>query len=266
MFNRLLCFSFLCVCAMLAAFAAPTATTPTFPVPKDGLVIWLDASDTATLTLQGTSVSAWKDKSGSGITAAQTDATLCPQLIKNALNTQAAVRFNGTTQYLDLGNKGELAQEYTIIAVLQATQLAQQEAYFTNRQFFYEGESSPLYLGFTQNQPFAYYNTASTSFVLGKDSGISANVPFLQTLQASAKTKTVTFFVNGGRVNETKDITNLATRVLGGYLGFDAETKDHFGGDLAEFIVYTRLLTDAERKQVEGYLLKKYGLTAAPAN
>ena len=34
-------------------------------------------------------------------------------------------------------------------------------------------------------------------------------------------------------------------------------------GDLAEFIVYARTLTDPERMQVEDYLAKKYGVTVA---
>jgi hypothetical protein len=34
-------------------------------------------------------------------------------------------------------------------------------------------------------------------------------------------------------------------------------------GDLAEFIVYARVLSDRERMQVEDYLAKKYGVTVA---
>jgi hypothetical protein len=34
-------------------------------------------------------------------------------------------------------------------------------------------------------------------------------------------------------------------------------------GDLAELIVYARILSDQERMQVEDYLAKKYGITIA---
>ena len=34
-------------------------------------------------------------------------------------------------------------------------------------------------------------------------------------------------------------------------------------GDLAELVVYARILNDQERMQVEDYLAKKYGVTVA---
>ncbi|HEX3111588.1 MAG TPA: hypothetical protein VHU41_20980, partial [Thermoanaerobaculia bacterium] len=53
--------------------------------------------------------------------------------------------------------------------------------------------------------------------------------------------------------------------------GTGTSYSEYWNGDIAEVIVYGRILSDAERTQVEDYLAKKYGLTltrtapAAPA-
>jgi hypothetical protein len=46
------------------------------------------------------------------------------------------------------------------------------------------------------------------------------------------------------------------------YLGNTGPSYDeHWKGDLAEIIVYARVVNDQERMQVEDYLAKKYGVT-----
>jgi hypothetical protein len=48
------------------------------------------------------------------------------------------------------------------------------------------------------------------------------------------------------------------------YIGGTGTSFNQFWkGDIAEMIVYARVLTDAERTQVEDYLAKKYGVTVA---
>src|ERR1700748_1258223 len=64
------------------------STTPVPPVPPfnpsdiAGLTLWLDASDSSTLTLNGTNVSQWNDKSGNGNNATQ--ATMVSQPVYGA--------------------------------------------------------------------------------------------------------------------------------------------------------------------------------------
>ena len=46
------------------------------------------------------------------------------------------------------------------------------------------------------------------------------------------------------------------------YIGGTGTSFNQFWkGDIAEIIVYARVLTDAERAKVEDYLAKKYGVT-----
>jgi hypothetical protein len=43
--------------------------------------------------------------------------------------------------------------------------------------------------------------------------------------------------------------------------GTGTSFEQYWKGDIAEMIVYARVLTDAERSKVEDYLAKKYGVT-----
>jgi hypothetical protein len=63
------------------------------PATIDGLQVWLDASDTATLTVESGAVSEWRDKSGNGFHARQAVAALRPLLKGDGLNGRPTVAF-----------------------------------------------------------------------------------------------------------------------------------------------------------------------------
>jgi hypothetical protein len=70
-------------------------TEPVLPV-KTGLIMWYDASNTASITLSGSSVTQWNDLSGNGRHAS---GGVSPQYIPNALNGRGAVDFGNPSQY-----------------------------------------------------------------------------------------------------------------------------------------------------------------------
>ena len=71
-------------------------------------------------------------------------------------------------------------------------------------------------------------------------------------------------YVNGtqvaGLTGKLAAIANTGSQALIG-----RGTSTYFSGDIAEIIVYTRALPDAERQQVDQYLLAKYNLQSTPA-
>ncbi len=81
---------------------------------KDGLVLWLDASDPDNFKCEvNGAVILWKDISGKGNDVAISDESSRPKVVDKAINKLDAVRFNGA-QFLKLQNairerKGELA-------------------------------------------------------------------------------------------------------------------------------------------------------------
>lgn len=83
--NITLCFALLLTPLLHAA-------TPVAGPSRDGLRLWLDASDAGTLDVQSNAVTRWRDKSGAGNDAV---ATGQPQLLLRDFNGRAAVRFSG---------------------------------------------------------------------------------------------------------------------------------------------------------------------------
>ncbi|MFM6254192.1 MAG: hypothetical protein ACKPEQ_34470, partial [Dolichospermum sp.] len=57
--------------------------------------LWLDAADSSTITLNGSTVSQWNDKSGNGRNAIQATATNQPAYTANGLNGKPVLTFDG---------------------------------------------------------------------------------------------------------------------------------------------------------------------------
>jgi len=77
---------------------APAAWTP---AELTDLALWLDAADSSTITLNGSTVSQWDDKSGNNNNASQATATLQPSLSGNDIIFDGADDgFNLTSQVL----------------------------------------------------------------------------------------------------------------------------------------------------------------------
>ncbi|MFM6272695.1 MAG: hypothetical protein ACKPFA_40420, partial [Dolichospermum sp.] len=62
--------------------------------------LWLDAADSSTITLNGSTVSQWNDKSGNGRNAIQATATNQPAYTANGLNGKPVLTFDGINDFL----------------------------------------------------------------------------------------------------------------------------------------------------------------------
>jgi hypothetical protein len=80
--------------------AAPTITDPnappnTTPIPlRKGCCLWLDATDTSTLTITSNKVSKWVDKSTNAFQFVQNTSTNQPTYTANSQNGKATITFN----------------------------------------------------------------------------------------------------------------------------------------------------------------------------
>lgn len=76
------------------------AQTPS-PVPTNGLVLWLDAADATTMTLDAQNrLQRWSDKSAKANDATVDGAASAPERITNTLNGHSIVRFSGVSGFL----------------------------------------------------------------------------------------------------------------------------------------------------------------------
>jgi hypothetical protein len=80
---------------------------PTFsPLSLTGLQLWLDATDSSSITLNSGNVSEWADKSPEGNDAMQATAISQPAYETAAVNGLTAVTFDGTDDFLDVAIPG----------------------------------------------------------------------------------------------------------------------------------------------------------------
>jgi hypothetical protein len=251
------------IAATLSAALMLSATGWAVPV-TDGMLLWLDASDPATLfqdaaltipAAAGDPIGGWADKSGNGYDATQSDGLLQPFLDATAMNGRPAVRFEGASgDGMLIDDSLSLVRPYTAFIVNQyygATRgrtLQGRDANWLHGLWM--GNISSFAGGFIGGNPVADGNFVYVADTTGTPTGDS------------------TLYVNG--LNMT---VNSAPLDAPGRLGlvsggmFPLEVSD---ADIAEVVIYNRVLDSSELTQVRDFLYAKYDTTTllppAPTN
>jgi hypothetical protein len=234
-----------------------TATLPAnAPIPAQGVLLWLAADDALAAAKDG-KVQTWQNAQVPNVSATAVKPEAAPAAVANALNGHAVVRFDGTNQMLmttiDIGPKR--MPEGTIIAVLSSKTAAPVPL----RKLY--GDDNGGY-----DRAVGLDNRGDKNYTVFTGSGVAgyfqleADKTYVTVDQYSPKE--FSGWVNG-KPALSKTAADWAVEALPNmYLGGTGTSYDEFwNGDLAEVIVYNRLLSDEERKKVEDYLAKKYGLT-----
>lgn len=91
------------------------------PTPVAGLRLWYDASDASTVTLNGSRVSGWDDKSGSGDHLTQASTSIQPLYVLAAQNGLNGILFNSTRDDKLARSLGNINQPHTVFIVSSAT-------------------------------------------------------------------------------------------------------------------------------------------------
>ncbi len=232
-----------------SAFVTPSGSG----VPGDAtenVLLWLRAD--SSLVNDGTNVYGWGDFSGNSNHAT---IGVVPTYSENALNGYGAATFDGTDDYLTLGDILDLTpstDEWSFFSVYNVdngntgTILARGGATDVDRQFQY---------GVTANNFFQIIGGGGTQQGGGTATGqwnISSSV---------TTASEVNSFLSG-----TNDVTS-------GTIGSDTETQDVIlgartggtgfllQGDIAEVVMFYGAVSTSKRRDIETYLALKYGIT-----
>jgi len=264
-----------------------SSIAPFTPTSVTGCQLWLDAADSSTLTLSGSSVTQWNDKSGNQRNFNQPTSGSRPTYVSNGLNNYPIVRFASAF----LSNVGfplyaSASSGMSFFAVFNTTNRNQQTAILAqmlNGTNFTETE-----IGFSYASGTGYSLTNYGSIGLHRGNGavtqtasnaINSNVTYVYSAIASNTGSTpssIGLFLNGTQNTSIDFNTGMSNGFYSPgsypiflnsvYLGARNDRgpiNNYLAGDIAELILYNTVISSTQRQQIEGYLALKWGLTSS---
>jgi hypothetical protein len=239
------------------------------------LALWLDAEDTDSIVLNGSTVSQWSDKSGNNRNASQTSAALQPSYLTTGFNGKPTLETNGN-DILEFGatSLGRNVGGITC-AIVGVHPIAGTFGSNSNEIFIGTGTgASNTRFAFTPNPSASTanryavagrrldgdsYQTASSS----TDSLANRGNQWIRVGQAAYSGGVANHWTDG-----TQDITNEPFQISGVTSDTDSQRASIFGGvnelpagsQLCEIVLTHSTMTDSDRQKLEGYLAWKWNL------
>jgi hypothetical protein len=238
--------------AQADAYVAFVASSP--PVPAEGLSLWLKADSGVTADGSG-NVSQWTDQGVNGFVATQSNGSNEPVLVANASNSEPALQFSGGQTLQGSGNLHVTASGGTTVIAVDTTTAPGDQRYLVTA-----GGSSVA--GQTRNMGYEYgEQTLSTTShdIGGGDAAPGTGVYVVDAATLATDGTDIAFYRNGV---ETGTATTSGTDDVnpGFSVGSYVNNSINWEGNVAEVLVYNRVLTGDEMNQVMVYLADKYGL------
>ena len=226
------------------------------PFPALGLRLWLDGSG---VTQDGGNVSAWADRTPFGNSISQAEADRQPVLHSEGANGQAAVDFDGADDVLGatVNGAGLLSRDTASLFLV----MKQDRASANNAVLGWESNShlNHLDLLFTYNDQLLFdYGNASAG---GRISAPQPerwddlwNLVEVYRTGGSGRVAVAGEIVFSGTFAGELEVDVDGALTVGGVGGL------HYGGAIAEVLVYNRALSDAEVAQLRSVMAAKYDL------
>lgn len=244
-----------------------------------GLRLWLDATDSSTVTTVSGNVSEWKDKSGRGRTFSQTTANNRPALASNVFGSLSAIQFDGANDSLSsTGDSGAFVSPCSFFAVCKKSTNAADGGIFCHdlapNAVWQSYDNLDLWCMTTNS------NGAAIRVLGGQGASLFPGVGAESaTLNSFIVSLVVSGANNSGALrNRTAGTTDTDTDYLfsatpatngcsvgvisacnGGAISY----FHNMNGYIAEIVAYSRALAAAEQDIISRYFANKYGLTLA---
>ena len=217
-----------------------SSVIPILPTQIPGCTLWLDAADSTSMTLSGTSVTSWNDKSGNGYNAS---GGVSPTYSSNV------IQFNGSSYLSTSIPAGSNSASYFFVFSPSTT-----------------GSTVPLGGNALST---AVFIQGSTSIALGD---WNTNVATFSTALNAGTTYIASGMASGGvlsvGINGATMATGSATFSGTGTFTVGAGYTDNrykFLGSIGEIILFNTALSTSQRQLVEQYLGQKWKVSVANA-
>ena len=235
------------------------------PSSISGLELWLDADDSSTITLNGSTVSQWDDKSGNNYHVTQSTASYQPTYNTAQLNGKNVVTFDGNDDHILNDSVASVASgndvPITMFVVFKQLSLGNNEYGVV---FGSSSSIQPLFCMMTNSSQLAAQQRTDAGTLTAAYSSVSSTSAYrVQSIVLSSSNLTV--FNNGTSVASSSFSpaqTTLNTFTLGTWRRSGSMNGIAFlRCDMAEVIIYNSALSTSDRESVESYLSTKWGIS-----
>jgi hypothetical protein len=228
------------------------------PKSISGLLAWYDASDAASVTLNGSNISQLTDKSGNSRNATQSTFVQQPASVAAVQNGRSICRFNGTSRNDELVVSIPMTSAVTLFWLGTPT-TGKNDTYLVCGSG--SGGKPSLISRYLLGSPsvrrdYAYFGGGGDVAVIATSASGFSVVAY--TLVDGGSTI--------GYINGTQTVTYTQSGTMSGLniirLGSTGSSA-YANADLGEFLVWNRVLSTAERQRVERYLGRKWNIAVA---
>ena len=223
-------------------------------LPQDGLQLWLSADKK--VIVDGDYVAQWGDQSGHTTSAIQPDGRRQPRYLADAINGHPVVSFD---RGISMASKLPVSGLSSLTILLVSTSVDPNAAAL-------EPVDAALSWGPSANGGGMFLAPFQKSVRFRFGTGDSDDASAEWSSEATRGKFTVTTLMKAGR-QELLFMNGSPALAQQGRLPVIVNTSEtlHLGGtfqgEIAEIVVYTKILSNAERSQAEQYLINKYGLS-----
>ncbi len=205
----------------------------------------------------GDSIGRWNDINPNILSTARNNAIQAtsanqPQYIRNGMNGLPALKFDGNNDFFSYNGDFLVGSDYTIF-VVEARGSSGINIFISGKESL---TSKMLILGYNPNNQIiqTHYGGDLYKNMPTYTSPISRIHSFV-----FSKTNGRAIYTNSGtgtlNVNQTSPLISYSGPLIGSH-----RNSNYFNGSITEMIFYSRALTNPERKEVEAYLSKKWGI------
>lgn len=223
-----------------------------FSLPvTSNLILHIDASNTNTVTLNGTNVSAITDLSPSPKTVDQSTAARQPAYILNAKNGRNVMRFTAANQHFLNLTSTTIPASHTAFAVVNRSA--------AGTFLFGAATTSTNKYSFNWSTDNNLYQWSSTTFT-GHGGAGAGGVGWFYITTRRDGTTAVRMRRNGTTLSDVTTGLGVTNAASGTWNTIARVENAYSSGDIGEFLIYDTNLSDADIDLIEGYLAAKWDI------
>ena len=224
------------------------------------LTLWLRAdcvTGNGADPANNSTVSTWTDLSGNGNNATANGSPTYQNGAAYLINSQPVINFNGSSTFTSIDIRATTRPNISIFAVYKLRSSNQAGVWGVD-----DGGWDRFFMARWNGDNGIISHSGQTAI---PNSGVTNTTKFITTIYKYNLGSGSTVYDNGGLVNsftDTADPSGAYSNLRIGSIG----AGYNLNGDIAEIIIFSQALSDADRKTVNGYLNTKYNLGMSAGN